>query len=440
MNRLKLTVYSMVHFLVDFSGIFYLSMHVYPADSRWLTGNKDFTWLLLVLLYNFLAFAFPAFLGILADQRKNTAALAAFGCALICTGYLLIIAASLFNRGGAVQAKAAYSSQAVAVSGTLVSSASVLWSVILIGTGNGMFHIGGGVDILNLSSGRYAPPGVFISTGALGVFLGKRAGKALFGSWLSADLAVFSLMAFTALGVFRTCSRALPPASRPSPAPLKQLDNHPCLFASPSHAVFWFLGAALLFAVVIVRSYYGVILRYPWSGASHAAALSVLCLALGKMAGGFLADRIGAGRATAFSMGLAAILSPLGFGISSLNSAGSTGIVAVFCGLLSILLFNMTMPITLVLLARLLPRQKGFAFGILTLALFLGTLPSLFGKLEMYNSFSSGRIKPWRPYWLSPAGLTALCVLSLGMLLSSIWCIQRSNVRNQTAVSKKERP
>ena len=38
-------------------------------------------------------------------------------------------------------------------------------------------------------------------------------------------------------------------------------------------------------------------------------------------------------------------------------------------------LFNMTMPVTLGALGRMLPGVKGFAFGTLTLALFVGLVP-----------------------------------------------------------------
>ena len=48
-------------------------------------------------------------------------------------------------------------------------------------------------------------------------------------------------------------------------------------------------------------------------------------------------------------------------------------------GLLALLLFNMSMPVTLYLLARYLPGLPGFSFGLLTFALFLGFLPTYAG-------------------------------------------------------------
>ena len=44
----------------------------------------------------------------------------------------------------------------------------------------------------------------------------------------------------------------------------------------------------------------------------------------------------------------------------------------MYCGLLGLLLFNMTMPLTLTALANTFPNSKGTAFGLTTLALFVG--------------------------------------------------------------------
>lgn len=48
-------------------------------------------------------------------------------------------------------------------------------------------------------------------------------------------------------------------------------------------------------------------------------------------------------------------------------------------GVGAVLLFNMTMPITLWAMAKVFPAAKGFAFGTLTFALFIGFLPVYLG-------------------------------------------------------------
>jgi FSR family fosmidomycin resistance protein-like MFS transporter len=47
-------------------------------------------------------------------------------------------------------------------------------------------------------------------------------------------------------------------------------------------------------------------------------------------------------------------------------------------GMIGIFLFNFTMPITLVVISNLLPGRPGFSFGLTTLALIIGALPTFF--------------------------------------------------------------
>jgi len=52
------------------------------------------------------------------------------------------------------------------------------------------------------------------------------------------------------------------------------------------------------------------------------------------------------------------------------------------------LLFNMTMPVTLWAMAKIMPGAKGFAFGLLTFGLFLGFLPVYLGiDVTQYTSW-----------------------------------------------------
>ena len=53
------------------------------------------------------------------------------------------------------------------------------------------------------------------------------------------------------------------------------------------------------------------------------------------------------------------------------------------CGILAVLLFNMTMPITLTSLANIFNNNKGLAFGLLTFALFSGVIPVFLGYTEV---------------------------------------------------------
>ena len=73
-------------------------------------------------------------------------------------------------------------------------------------------------------------------------------------------------------------------------------------------------------------------------------------------------------------------------------------------GFLGVLLFNMTMPITLTGLFRRIPENPGLSFGLLTFALYLGYLPVYAGMAENLSR---------------PAVYVFLTLLSLGLMTVS---------------------
>ena len=75
-----------------------------------------------------------------------------------------------------------------------------------------------------------------------------------------------------------------------------------------------------------------------------------------------------------------------------------------YAGVAAIFLFNMSMPMTLCALARRMPGCKGFSFGLLTFALFLGFLPVGLGAVSS------------SPSWL----LASLCALSALLMLPGL--------------------
>jgi FSR family fosmidomycin resistance protein-like MFS transporter len=82
----------------------------------------------------------------------------------------------------------------------------------------------------------------------------------------------------------------------------------------------------------------------------------------GKAAGGVLADRFGR---AAVGVGAVVLSAPL--------LVVAPGVAAV--GIAGMFLFNMTMPVTLVAIADVMPERPGFAFGLTCLALIAGALP-----------------------------------------------------------------
>lgn len=328
-----LAVYSLSHAVVDFACAFLVFRTMLSAPELGLC----------LLFYNFCAFALQMPFGLLADGWNRNAVVAAAGCLVVAAAYL-----------------PALPSMAAA---------------IIAGVGNGLFHVGGGLDVLNDSAERSAGLGIFVSPGAFGLYLGGILGR---GGAPSAAVPVLLLLA-AAVGILLCAGKTYAGfVSRNAPV---ELDL-------PAGGI---SAAAFLTVVVILRSYMGFNQTLPWKGTGHWGLIVTLALVLGKAAGGFLCDALGARRAAVLSLGLSALCYLF---------AGSPilGTAAVF-------LFNMTMPVTLWAAARLMPGGKGFAFGLLTFGLFVGFLPTWLGLPSLLT-------EPWAMA-LSAALSMALLLLGL---------------------------
>lgn len=323
--------YALAHCLVDFSCAFLAFRVLLPAGDR----------VSLLLVYNFCAFALQMPIGLLADRLDRSGALAALGCCLTALAYLPLPA---------------------------------MGAAVLAGVGNALFHVGGGLEVLNGAGRRCAALGLFVSPGAVGLWLGG-----LWGRGGQLDLLLPPLLCAGAGAALVLLRRRLFSGDGPRCAP----------FSLPSRKRLLPLAALLL--VVVLRSCVGMAVSFPWRDVGLWPVLLVPALAAGKAAGGVLADRLGVQKTALFSLAGAAVCFCLG-------DRPALGLAAVF-------LFNMTMPLTLWAAARLLPGAKGFSFGLLTFGLFLGFLPVCLG---------SGALS------LTPrAGATA-CVLSLALLLPGL--------------------
>lgn len=330
-----ITMYSLAHLIVDFSCAFLMFSRI----------NNSPQWYLCVFMYNLCAFAMQMPLGLLADKINRNAVFGAAGCVFVAISYSL---GNLF-----------------------------ILSAIIAGIGNGLFHIGGGIDILNISKEKSCALGIFVSPGAFGLYLGTLLGRK---DELSSVLIVVMLFAIAA-AILDVCYKAK--GSFVS-------DNSPVSFkckAVPEAL----LAVISLFIVVCLRSYVGMMLNFPWKAEKSWGLILICAVVLGKAGGGVLADTIGSVKASVLSLGLSTVL----FIFSQYPIAG---ILAVF-------LFNMTMPVTLWAVARILPGAKGFTFGLLTFGLFLGFIPVY---LEL------------NPIIYTTLGFAAASFVSMGLLLTGI--------------------
>lgn len=273
--------------------------------------------------YNLLAFAVQPLVGLAADRLRLGRGGAAGGALLTATA-----AAVAFVPGA-------------------------IWTaVVLAGLGNAVFHVGGGVVSLRAAPGRAGPVGVFVAPGAAGLAVGILAGKLGAPVWPLVAALVVLAAAMALLPIPRLLAAA-PAASRP-PAPAS--------LAGAGMAV-----VALLLVVVGVRAFVGLTLLMPWKSDLVLLAVLTAAVVTGKAAGGVLADRFGWRR-----IAVSALVASL-----PLLALGASSPVA---GIVGVLLFNMTMPVTLAAVAVVLPRgNEGFAFGLTCLALFCGSAPSLLG-------------------------------------------------------------
>ena len=226
----------------------------------------------------------------------------------------------------------------VAASAFLSGSPTAL--CLAAGVGNALFHIGGGTDVLNMSNSRAGMLGVFVSPGAFGLFTG-----ALLSGYAVLQPVCMAALALTAAAILWLCPRvraALPEEKEP-----------PRRKALP-------LWLALLFAVVCIRSFSGFLFSFPWKNGIWSWVF-IAGVVLGKTLGGILYDRFGGTGTALASLGAGAAL----FLLSGWPAAGCA----------AVLMFNMTMPVTLRAAADLLRNRKGFSFGLLTFALFVGFIP-----------------------------------------------------------------
>ncbi|MDR2854537.1 MAG: hypothetical protein LBV40_00020 [Methanomicrobiales archaeon] len=297
-------VYSATHFFVDFACAFLMFRSIAGTPESYLC----------VLFYNFCAFAMQMPLGIIADKINRNSFFAIFGCVLVGLAY------------GFVHIPIA--------------------AVIIIGIGNAMFHIGGGIDVLNISDKKLAPLGIFVAPGAFGIYYGAMLGK---GSDLSAIFIPLALIAVAAL-IFISYR-----------AQRETYPKNATFSLDGIHSLHIPIAISCLFCVVFLRSFVGLELDFPWKGIGYFGTVLVCAVVFGKIIGGFAADRFGVAKTSFFSLGIATTL----FLFPMIPLAGAT----------AVLLFNMTMPITLWALVKTLPGAKGFAFGLLTFGLFLGFLP-----------------------------------------------------------------
>ena len=342
--------FALCHFVVDFACV----STMLCAVSRVLgeSGQDSLEFVALsILLYDIVAFTLQLPVGIVLDKLDKNSYAALLSYALVGAGVLI----------------------------SLFPVALLEWlAVLLLAVGNALFHSAGGLIVLNISQKHAGPSGIFIATGAIGVFLGTQ----------SAQMERLQI-AFSLLVLLFLCALITLVVQKVNK---KYWNVHNVAFDIPKFSSNTLLAIALLTLVVALRSYAGMVMAFPWKSQMLLLVLSILGVFAGKALGGVVADRIGFRTTAIFSLIVAATLFVPSWEIPVM-------------GLLGVFFFNFTMSITLASLANILPNAKGTAFGLASFSLAVGALPALAGfRIE-------------HPAMLSGISLVSALALGVGLTL-----------------------
>lgn len=319
-------LYSILHFFVD--GICAIAMF-----SRFSVGEHGY-WHFFI--YNFCAFALQMPFGIILDFTKEKKK-GMMPYMFACTGVILTIFGAVFHP-------------------------------VILGLGNALFHVGGGVDVIYDDydkKGKGQLLGIFVAPGALGLYLGTLLANNSASMNRNIVCAISVLLIFSIL-FFLWRNRRVKNVT---------INIEETIDRKSSTILLVTLGCLM---VVILRSYIGMAIDFSWKSTVYMGIFSVLAVVLGKMAGGILAARFGMEKVMILSLLCAALT----YYFSD----------RIICGILALFFFNMTMPITLYLLVCHLKTMPGFSFGLLTFGLFLGFLPIYFDLESMISGNILGMI------------------------------------------------
>ena len=327
--------YALCHFVVDFACVSTMLCAVSRVLGESGQGSMEVV-ALSILLYDIVAFTLQLPIGIALDQLDKNSYAALLSYALVGAGVIL----------------------------SLVPIALLEWpAILLLAIGNALFHSAGGLSVLNISQKHAGPSGIFIATGAIGVFLGTQ----------SAQMGRLQI-AFSLLVLLFLCALITLVVQKVNK---KYWNVHNVSFDIPRLSSNTLLAIALLSFVVALRSYVGMVMAFPWKSEMLLLVLSILGVFAGKALGGVVADRIGFRTTAIFSLIVAATLFVPSWEIPVM-------------GLLGVFFFNFTMSITLASLANILPNAKGTAFGLASFSLAVGALPALAGFSIEHPAMLSG--------------------------------------------------
>lgn len=312
MTKSTLTVwcYSLTHGMVDM----YSAVVVYNAALIHNVTPARAT--VFIILYDLIAFAAQPMAGFYIDFSNK-----ARFCEL--TGILLII------------------------SGIISVSTDAFVGIIAVGTGNALFHLGAGSQILFRYPGTTSKIGIFAGPGALGLNIGLCFGtQGYFPIWTMTICLIAAFIGLSFLPELKILHRNL-------------AKEGSCKSNSYPGVVLVLLSA------ISIRGFIGQVGFTGLQSNSFVIMGFGFAACAGKMIGGNIADK--------FGWGTTAI-------ITSLLSCIMIVFVHDFIGIafVTMMMLQMTMPITLASTYAALSERPAFAFGLTCLSLVIGTLSAFY--------------------------------------------------------------
>ena len=249
-------------------------------------------------------------------------------------------------------------SLALVIMGALLGKIPYL-CLLLLGLGNALFHTSAGKITIKSSNNKLSLLGIFVSLGVIGLTVG------MLYSTSSILLVILIILTLITGGCFYFMNRR----------------NKGFLFTEQivtTHEMsFKNKNLLIILGIIVVVMFRGMIGKYTifhWANQSYLILFVAIATALGKALGGIMADKVGI-KATIIISGVGS----LGLLLFARNT--------MIGGLLGILLFNMTMPITLYLLYKRMPKYEATAFGLAAMILFPGYVIGMYlqGYPVLYN-------------------------------------------------------
>lgn len=226
--------------------------------------------------------------------------------------------------------------------------------------GNCFTHVNGAEVTLRCSNGKLSHSAIFVSGGSFGVITGKMLAKSSI-PYLPIIMLTLTGIPFALLAEYK----------RKEADSKKKTVCENFNYNNPKISCGLIIFIATL--VVIVRGYMGYGIPTSWNKTTIQTIALYVTMGIGKALGGIFSDLFGVKRTSVIS-----VIAALPFLLCGDNF--------MFISLIGVMLFSMTMSITLALLVSVLKSTPGLAFGYTTIGLFLGTAPIFFFKFTTVRS------------------------------------------------------